>query len=346
MKNRIDFRAIYPCALEYLDYLIEKESYIKKGSQTDLIWDQAAPKMKSHLANQLILCFAMESDPNIPWPSLIKEADRRLHQMSSAESGKLEPGLLYLHWLGRELIDRSVQAIRSYYSIDISLTAELNIDPQRILTTLVDSLRYERFSQSCEAELVKQMRSNPKLQAGFGISLDPDNYDSLVNESYDTYQDWAQQKGVGQEYEDDFHNWLLKHMEKPIHQRIQDASTLGVHISDKEKKRTNRNQRTISMHEENIKFPLWTNIPDPEFELTDDKKEQIKSLFDNVEGASGETGLKIFTCLWESEAGISNDEIAKLTHLSTKTVSRYIGRNNQNNFINQIKIELREIILQ
>lgn len=237
MKNRIDFRAIYPCALEYLDYLIEKESYIKKGSQTDLIWDQASPMMKSHLANQLILCFAMESDPNIPWPSLIKEADRRLHQMSSAELDKLEPGLLYLHWLGRELIDRSVQAIRSYYSIDISLTAELNIDPQRILMTLVDGLRYERFSQSCEAELVKQMRSNPKLQAGFGISLDPDNYDSLVNESYRTYQDWALQKGVGKECEDDFHDWLLKHMKKPIHQRIQDALTLGAHIKREDQQR-------------------------------------------------------------------------------------------------------------
>ena len=45
---------------------------------------------------------------------------------------------------------------------------------------------------------------------------------------------------------------------------------LNMKFSDKEKKRTNRNQRTISMHEENIKFPLWTNIPDPEFELTDD----------------------------------------------------------------------------
>lgn len=76
--------------------------------------------------------------------------------------------------------------------------------------------------------------------------------------------------------------------------------------------------------------------------MTDSIKAKIKSLFDNLPGADGETGLKIVIYLI-TEGFSSNKQVAAATGLSTKTVSRYRGTKTTAGYYALVKNDLLQI---
>ena len=81
-------------------------------------------------------------------------------------------------------------------------------------------------------------------------------------------------------------------------------------------------------------------------ELRPEQKDKIESLFNQLKGASGSNGLKIIEALYRSGEDLSNKDLAKVTNLSVKTVSRYRGTKSVVGYIEMIKNELTMIFLE
>ena len=121
MKLSISFSSLYHLALQALDLQIQNLSHFKQNQSSDPLWDQAAPKMESYLANSLYLAAVQQTHSNLPWHSLLHQAQNSLNQIPTPDRSQLPPGLLYFHASGCLMIQRPVTALLNHFPLHSSI---------------------------------------------------------------------------------------------------------------------------------------------------------------------------------------------------------------------------------
>ena len=347
MKKRVSFQEI--CQLSTLAFSeqIEHHSYFKQTENHDVEWDRVFPEVEVYLHNKLFLqSLEGQTASTLPWNTWKSESTQAAEKVSTPNWNEYSHASLFLSSLGANLVDRCSKKLLEIFSVKLPII----IDPNRVPSALAFDLWFQRFSNSCFAELTNRMQKNPKLKAGFGITLGSGYDPKIILDSDTILREWAERRKLDDGWEANYHDWLHKHLEKPLHQQIQDASTLGQHVYWEGVHRRGSNTqpwapKALTLYIETViqDHPL---IEEPPPELTPEKREKIVSLFDQIKGASGSTGLRIVETLCRTGDGLSNKALARETNLSVKTVSRYRGTKKATGYLEVVGSELTIILLE